>query len=195
MLTSLVELIPRVTNQGMTADFNRLTNKGSAFTAAEDGSLDEANDTYERVSKQIKFLYAVGRVTGPAQAAQSSFILQGAVATGTGLNENPFSSVAAPTTKQIEILAKVRALREKEEDFNSVYEVNKQAFKQIDEGELIKRIRAGNNFIPELSLVAEENGNIIGYILFSKIKILGKKEFESLALAPMAVLPKFKYME
>jgi len=82
--------------------------------------------------------------------------------------------------------------REKKEDFNSIYEVNKQAFKQKDESELIERIRAGNNFIPELSLVAEENGRIIGYILLSKIKILGRKEYESLALAPMAVLPKFQ---
>jgi len=114
--TPLVELIPRVSNQGMTADFNRLTNKGSAFTSAEDGSLNEANDTYERVSKQIKFLYAVGRVTGPAQAAQSSFILQGALATGSGLNENPFSSAVAPNARQLEVLTKARALREKEED-------------------------------------------------------------------------------
>jgi len=82
--------------------------------------------------------------------------------------------------------------REKKEDFNSIYEVNKQAFKQKDESELIQRIRAGNNFIPELSLVAEENGKIIGHILFSKIKIIGKKEYESLALAPMAVLPEFQ---
>jgi hypothetical protein len=114
--TPLVELIPRVTNQGMTADFNRLTVKGSAITAAEDGPLDEANDTYARVSKAIKFLYAVGRVTGPSQAAQSSFILQGTLATGTGLTENPFSSVDAPNARQLEVVVKARALREKEED-------------------------------------------------------------------------------
>lgn len=114
--TPLVELIPRVSNQGMTADFNRLTTKGSAFTAAEDASLSEANDTYERVSKQIKFLYAVGRVTGPAQAAQSSFILQGALVTGTGLNENPFAPAVAPNARQLEVVVKARALREKEED-------------------------------------------------------------------------------
>jgi predicted N-acetyltransferase YhbS len=82
--------------------------------------------------------------------------------------------------------------REKEEDFNNIYEINKQAFDQKDESELIERIRAGKNFIPELSLVAEENGKIIGHILFSKIKIIGKKEFESLALAPMAVLPTYQ---
>ena len=82
--------------------------------------------------------------------------------------------------------------REKKEDFNSISEVNEQAFKQKDESELIKRIRASKNFIPDLSLVAELNRKIIGYILFSKIKIIGIKEYESLALAPMAVLPEFQ---
>lgn len=82
--------------------------------------------------------------------------------------------------------------REKKEDFNSIYEINEQAFKQKDESELIERIRDSKNFIPELSLVAEENGRIIGHILFSKIKIIGEKEYESLALAPMAVLPEFQ---
>ena len=82
--------------------------------------------------------------------------------------------------------------QEKKEDFNSIYEINKQAFKQQDESELIERIRASKHFVPELSLVAEENGKIIGHILFSKIKIIGEQEYESLALAPMAVLPDFQ---
>jgi len=81
--------------------------------------------------------------------------------------------------------------REKKEDFNKIYEINKQSFNQKDESELIERIRAGKNFVPELSLVAEENGKIVGHILLSKIKIIGEKEYESLALAPMAVLPKY----
>jgi len=55
---------------------------------------------------------------------------------------------------------------------------------------LIDKIRAGDSFIPELSLVAELEGEIVGHILFSKIKILGKDEYESLALGPMAVVPK-----
>lgn len=82
--------------------------------------------------------------------------------------------------------------RETKEDFNSIYEINKRAFKQENESKLIERIRVSKNFIPELSLVAEENGKIVGHILFSKIAIKGEKEYETLALAPMAVLPKFQ---
>jgi len=82
--------------------------------------------------------------------------------------------------------------REKEEDFKSIYEINEKAFKQKEESELIERIRSGKNFVPELSLVAEENGRILGHILFSKIKIKGEEKYESLALAPMAVLPELQ---
>ena len=52
--TPLVELIPRVTNQGLTADYNKITAKGGGFTAAEDSAMAERNDTYERASTAIK---------------------------------------------------------------------------------------------------------------------------------------------
>ncbi|WP_455369798.1 GNAT family N-acetyltransferase [[Eubacterium] cellulosolvens] len=67
-----------------------------------------------------------------------------------------------------------------------------QAFKQKNESELIRRIRASKIFVPKLSLVAEKNGRILGHILFSKIKIRGEKEYESLILAPMVVLPELQ---
>ena len=75
--TPLVELIPRVANQGMYADYNKITAKGGGFTAAEDAALSETNTTYDRASTVIKFLYAVGRVTGPTQAAMPSYMLEG----------------------------------------------------------------------------------------------------------------------
>jgi len=67
--TPIVELIARVTNQGMTADYNKITAKGGGYTAAEDAALAETNDTYDRQSTPIKWLYAVGRTTGQMQAA------------------------------------------------------------------------------------------------------------------------------
>jgi len=82
--------------------------------------------------------------------------------------------------------------QEKKEDYKKIYEINKKAFNQNNESELINRIRASKNFIPELSLVAENNGEIIGHILFSKMKIIGEKEYETLSLAPIAVLPKYQ---
>lgn len=78
------------------------------------------------------------------------------------------------------------------EDHQEVFRVNKEAFKQEDESRLIERIRAGKNFVSELSLVAVLDGNIVGHILFSKIKILGEQTTETLSLAPLAVLPAFQ---
>lgn len=77
-------------------------------------------------------------------------------------------------------------------DYNSIYEINKLAFEQDDEARLVDLLRKGSAFVPELSLVAEINGEVIGHILFTKILILGDTgiEFESLSLAPMAVHPK-----
>lgn len=65
-------------------------------------------------------------------------------------------------------------------------------FADYTEHLLVQRIRKGKNFIPELSLVAEVDGAIVGHILFSKIKIIGVKEWDSLALAPVSVLPQFQ---
>lgn len=114
--TPFVEIIPRVTNLGTIAAFNRITAKGAAVFAAEDASLTEANDTKTRASQTIKYLYSVGRVTGPAQAAVPSYILAGFQATGSGLSGTAFAPASAPTAMQQEVLIKARAIREAEED-------------------------------------------------------------------------------
>ena len=113
--TPLTEIMPRVSNQGMYADFNVITAKGGAFTAAEDASLTETDTTYSRVSVGIKFLYAVGRVTGPSQAATPSYMLTGFQPSGTGLPGSGFSSAAGPNSLQREVLVKARELKELEE--------------------------------------------------------------------------------
>ncbi len=82
--------------------------------------------------------------------------------------------------------------KEEEKDYKKVYEVNLLAFQQENESKLIEKIRKGENFVPELSLVAEIGDEIVGHILFSRIKIVGDSILESLALAPMAVIPEFQ---
>jgi len=114
--TPLVELIPRVTNQGLTADYNIITAKGGGYTAAEDAATPETNDTYDRASTAIKFLYAVGRTTGPMQSAMPSYILEGFQPSGSGLGGNPFSPSGVPNAKQLEVIMKARSLRELEEN-------------------------------------------------------------------------------
>jgi predicted N-acetyltransferase YhbS len=68
--------------------------------------------------------------------------------------------------------------KEEEKDHKQIYEVNKLAFQQENESKLIEKIRKSENFIPELSIVAEIDNRIVGHILFSKIKMAVIPEFQ-----------------
>ena len=115
--TPLVEMIPRVTNQGMYADYNIVTAKGGAYTANADAALPETDDTYDRASTAIKYLYSVGRLLGPMQAAMPSYIMEGFQPTGAGnVGGSVFSPAGAPNAKQLEVLMKARAMKELEEN-------------------------------------------------------------------------------
>jgi len=112
--TPAVEIIPRVSNMGVTAEWTTLS-KGAAFTAVEDAALADVNDTYTRNSKVIKYLYAVGRITGQTLAAVPSFMLMGITASG-GNPEGQFGNASAPNAVQLEVLAKTREIKELEEN-------------------------------------------------------------------------------
>jgi len=79
---------------------------------------------------------------------------------------------------------------ERREDLEAIHEVNRLAFGQEDEALLVRSIRNSSHFIPELSLVASQKGQIVGHILFSMISIEGQHGIKPvLSLAPMAVHP------
>ena len=84
--------------------------------------------------------------------------------------------------------------QETKEDYEKIYNVIKTAFASAEhrngnEQDLVNDLRKGENFIPELSLVATIEDEIVGYILFTKIKI---GEAEELTLAPLAALPEYQ---
>ena len=72
--TPFRNMVPRRAIKGLTYDYIPLTAKGGAFWAAENGSLAVVEDTYERVSIAVKFLYAKGLISGPAIAGMRGFI-------------------------------------------------------------------------------------------------------------------------
>ncbi len=92
----------------------------------------------------------------------------------------------------------VQLRQEKETDFTAVFNLIKEAFEseQISDHQeqfLVERLRNSNTFIPELSIVAEIEDKVVGYILLTKLKIKNNRnEFDSLALAPVCVLPAYQ---
>ncbi|MCP2045551.1 putative N-acetyltransferase YhbS [Pontibacter sp. HSC-36F09] len=59
---------------------------------------------------------------------------------------------------------------------------------------LAERLRKSNSFIPKLSLVAVKGVKVVGHILLTKLEIKNKQQlFESLSLAPVAVLPAYQH--
>ncbi len=77
-------------------------------------------------------------------------------------------------------------------DYPAIAEVNILAFGQENEAKLIEEIRHSDRYIPELSLVAEVEGLVVGHILFSYIDLVGEKTLQVVGLAPMAVHPNFQ---
>jgi len=114
--TPWTELVPRVSNMGTYADYNIITAKGAATSAAEDAALSDVTDTEDRASTAIKYLYSVGRVTGPMQAAMPSYMIDGLEPQGTGIYNQSFNSPSAPNAKQYEVLKRARAMKELEEE-------------------------------------------------------------------------------
>jgi putative acetyltransferase len=79
-------------------------------------------------------------------------------------------------------------------DFEGIRIVNHQAFKnQPNEANLIEAIRKSELFIPQLSLVAVLDDDVIGHILFSPIFIeTNEEKIQTLGLAPMAVKQEYQ---
>ncbi len=83
---------------------------------------------------------------------------------------------------------KVRA--ETADDFNAIDVVNLSAFQCEAEAQLVGDLRKSPVFIPDLSLVAELNGRIVGHVVLSKVHLKSSAgEVEILALGPMSVVP------
>jgi len=76
------------------------------------------------------------------------------------------------------------------EDIRAIDVVHLSAFQGETEAQLISALRESPKYIPELSLVAELNGRIVGHLLLSKLSLTrdGWKT-AVFALGPMAVVP------
>jgi len=76
-------------------------------------------------------------------------------------------------------------------DHTAVYDLTKTAFAEMehadgDEQDMVERLRKRDGFLPALSLVAELDGEIVGHIIFTELKI---GDHAGVVLGPVSVLP------
>lgn len=73
-------------------------------------------------------------------------------------------------------------------DQEGIWKVLERAFApSIGEAKLVDELRAAGDLVPDLCLVAEDDGEVVGHIAYSRCGL--DSGHEALALAPMAVLP------
>ena len=82
--------------------------------------------------------------------------------------------------------------QEEQKDYSKISEVVKAAFESAEhtdgnEYNLVDNLRMSSGFVKELALIAEEENEIIGHIMFTEARI---GDNVGLALAPLSVLPK-----
>jgi len=77
---------------------------------------------------------------------------------------------------------------EKPEDIPAIRIVNERAFGGAAEADLVDALR--RNGKATISLVAEDDGRVVGHILFSPVAIeTSERELVGVGLAPMSVIP------
>ena len=77
--------------------------------------------------------------------------------------------------------------QEQPSDVARIRAVNLAAFETATEADLVDALRQQAR--PLISLVADDNGEIVGHILFSPVTLANATDLRLMGLAPMAVVP------
>lgn len=76
---------------------------------------------------------------------------------------------------------------EEQKDWAAVHAVNSSVFETPAEANLVDALREQAQ--PVVSLIAEENGAVVGHIMFTPVLLPGHPALKIMGLAPMAVNP------
>lgn len=90
----------------------------------------------------------------------------------------------------------IRIRQETEREYTLSEKIIENAFEDAEysdhnEHHLVASLRRSDVFVPQLSLVAEYEGEVVGHIMLTKLIIKdGEEQHESLTLAPVSVVPR-----
>ncbi len=83
--------------------------------------------------------------------------------------------------------------REQFSDYEQINELLLAAFKGTEEVKIVTGVREGADYINDLSLVAEQDGKLLGFIMLSYVLLKNDdSDKRVLSLGPLAVLPEFQ---
>lgn len=95
----------------------------------------------------------------------------------------------------------IKIRNEKQSDYREVEEITRKAFYNLyvpgcDEHYLVHVMRTHKDFIPELDFVIEDDGKIIGNIMYTKARLVDEAGEEKgiLTFGPLCVLPEYQRM-
>lgn len=81
---------------------------------------------------------------------------------------------------------------ETQADYLAIAQIHKLAFGREEEADLVEKIRNSQYYIPQLTLIAEDNNSVVAHLMFSYIHLVGEQTFQVIGLAPIAVHPDFQ---
>jgi predicted N-acetyltransferase YhbS len=87
---------------------------------------------------------------------------------------------------------------EKPSEFQTIHNLVKVAFQTAkvsngNEQNYVDKLRSSGNYIPQLALVAEEDGKIVGHIMLTKTYVTTTDlKFEALLVAPLCVALEYR---
>ena len=97
-------------------------------------------------------------------------------------------SVVSRHALEISVMITIRP--EEEADRQRILDVTRQAFESDTEPELVKRIWESDDFISGLSLVAVDDDELVGHLIFSAMTIqTDDEDIPALCLGPVSVVP------
>ncbi len=92
--------------------------------------------------------------------------------------------------KGLPVRVRVPVIRaERSDEVDAIRRITSAAFGREAEARLVEALRASDAFVPELSLVADADGDVVGHLLLSYVGLAGDGTRRVLSLAPMSVRP------